>query len=82
MGHGVEHPPQSSFEVGGRVELHVCSPSGTSWPVIGGTLPLLNTQKFGLFSLGFPQIQFYKVTSNPFRTTDMIPNATYESFGP
>ena len=39
-GRGVEHPPQSSAEVQGRVELYFYSPSGPSWPVIGWTLPL------------------------------------------
>ena len=30
----------SVAEVEGRVELYICSPSGPSWTVIGGTLPL------------------------------------------
>jgi hypothetical protein len=34
-GRGVDHPPRSSAEVKERVELYLCSPSGTSWPVIG-----------------------------------------------
>jgi hypothetical protein len=34
-GRGVDHPPASSAEVEGRVELHVYSLSGPSWPVIG-----------------------------------------------
>ena len=36
----VDNPPPSSAEVGGRVELYICSPSGPSWPVIGRPLPL------------------------------------------
>ena len=34
-GRGVDHPPPSSAEVIGRVELYICSPSGPSWPVLG-----------------------------------------------
>ena len=33
-GHGVDHPPSSSAEVKGRVELYLCSPCGPSWPVL------------------------------------------------
>ena len=39
-GPGAYHPPPSSAEVEGRVELYICSPSGPSWPVLGWTLPL------------------------------------------
>ena len=39
-GRGVDHPPASSTEIEGRVELYICSPSGPSWPVLGRTLPL------------------------------------------
>ena len=31
----VDHPPTSSAEAEGRVELYICSPSGPSWPVVG-----------------------------------------------
>jgi len=32
---GVDHPPLSSAEVKGRVELYLHSPSGPSWAVTG-----------------------------------------------
>jgi len=34
LGCGVDHPPPSSAEVKGRVELYLCSPSGPSRPVL------------------------------------------------
>ena len=37
---GVDYPPPSSAEVTERVELHLYSPSGPSWPVLGCILPL------------------------------------------
>jgi hypothetical protein len=40
-GRGVDHPPLSSDEVKERVKLYLSSPSGSSWPVRGWTLPLL-----------------------------------------
>jgi len=30
-----DHPPPSGVEVKGRVELHLYSPFGPSWPVLG-----------------------------------------------
>ena len=39
-GRGADHPPPSSVEVEGRVELYICSPSGPSWSVLGRPLPL------------------------------------------
>ena len=32
---GFEHPTPPIAEVEGRVQLNICSPSGSSWPVIG-----------------------------------------------
>jgi hypothetical protein len=34
-GSDVDHPPPSSAEVEGRVQLYICSASGPSWPVKG-----------------------------------------------
>jgi len=35
LGHSIDHPPLSSAEVKGRVELHLYYCSGPSWPVLG-----------------------------------------------
>jgi len=34
-GRDADHPPLSSAKVNERVELHLYSPSGISWPVLG-----------------------------------------------
>jgi hypothetical protein len=43
-GRGVDHPPPSSVEVKERVELYLYSPSGSSRPVLGWTLPVTFTR--------------------------------------
>ena len=40
LGRGADPPPPSKCRGQERVELHLYSPSGPSWPVIAGTLPL------------------------------------------
>ena len=40
-GHGVDQPSPSSAEIKERVEVYLYSPSGSPWPVLGLTLPLL-----------------------------------------
>jgi hypothetical protein len=39
-GRGVDYPPLSSSEIKEREDLYLYDPSGTSWPVVGCTLPL------------------------------------------
>jgi len=46
QGSSVDHTPPSRADVKGRVELYMCSPSGTSWPVLEWTLLLLYLRKF------------------------------------
>ena len=45
---GVSHPPPSSAEVTGGVELYLYSPSGSLWPVIGDLL--IGTSRYWVFS--------------------------------
>ena len=46
---GVDHPPPSSNKVKERLQLHLYSPSGPLWPVLGWTLPLPLLFKFTAF---------------------------------
>jgi len=55
-GRGVDNPPQSNAEVEGRVELYICSHSGSSWIVLRSTLPL---------PLPLPYENSNRVPSNP-----------------
>jgi hypothetical protein len=50
LGHGLDHSPPSSAEIKERVELCLCSPSGSSWPVLGWTSPLMS-QCFGAYTM-------------------------------
>ena len=45
-GHGVNHPCPSSVEVKERVQLHLYSPSGPSFPVLGRNLSFTGTLWF------------------------------------
>jgi hypothetical protein len=45
-GCGVDHPPPSNAKVKERGEVHIYSPSGPLWPVLGRTLPLLLPKMF------------------------------------
>ena len=47
-GRGVNHRPPHSAEVKERAELYLYSPSGTSWPVLGGDL--FSTRLYGAFA--------------------------------
>ena len=46
-------PTPISAQVEGRVELYICSPSGSSWPVMGWPLPLTFYGYAVLFSISF-----------------------------
>jgi len=41
LGRGIDHPPPSCTKAKERVELYLYSTFGSSWPVTGWTLPLL-----------------------------------------
>ena len=56
-GRGVDHPPLSSAEVKERVELHLYSPYGPSWPVLGWPLPLT----FKLFPFHVNALSCYRI---------------------
>jgi hypothetical protein len=55
-GRGVDHPPSSSARVKERVELYLYSPSGSSWPVLGRTLPLPYLPHIFHFIIHYPPI--------------------------
>ena len=40
LGRGTDHPPLSNAKVKERIQLHLYSPSGPSWLVLGCNLPL------------------------------------------
>ena len=66
LGRGVDHPPPS-IEVNVRVELHLYSPFGPSWPVLGWTLPLIFHLHSGyvlVLVLNLINIDIYFVVSN------------------
>ena len=72
LGRGVYHPPPSSVEVEGRVELYICFPSGPSWPVLGRTLLVRYTmmQRLAINKHGFFLITTGKGFSNLARLSE------------
>jgi len=79
-GRDVDHPPPSSAEVKESVKLFLYSPSGSSWPVLGWTLPLVLHDKFK----SVPNIPFYRAfnlkvyrqLSREYFTSDAIYNGS------
>jgi hypothetical protein len=66
-GSGVDHhPPPPPAEVEGRVELYLYFPSGSSWPVLGRTLPFTfytqNSMSYTKFKIDGPGVV---LASNP-----------------
>jgi len=74
-GRDVDHPPPSSVQVKERVELYLFFPWGSSWPVLGWTVPLTEAL--------LPSDNAHHSSLRPFRLTagtatfDTIPVSTY-----
>jgi hypothetical protein len=60
-GRGADHPPPSKRRGHERVELHLYSPSGPQWPVIGRTFTFTFTEG------EFVQVLTSSTTSKTFR---------------
>ena len=58
-GRGVDHPLLSNAEVEERIELHLYSPSGPSWPVLGRPLSL---------PLPFTAVIYYRIFVTTYRS--------------
>ena len=55
-GRGVHHPPQSKGEVKERVNLNLYSSSGSSWPLLGWSLPLPFNYHLSLHATNQPRM--------------------------
>jgi len=81
-GRGVNHSPPSSAEVKERVELYLYSPSGSSWPVLGWTLPLPSPTRRQNLALGrrcsattvlcYPVVTPFKQVAMPFNYANAV----------
>jgi hypothetical protein len=67
-GCGVDHPPPSSAEFKERVELHIYSPFGPSWPVLVRPLPVHYSKKDVLTHRPFRFALFLPVVKDAPRT--------------
>jgi hypothetical protein len=66
LGRHIHHPHPSSAEVKKGVELYLYSPSESSWPVIGQTLPLtLNYSSFLRKSVYILNVHIMQLTVRP-----------------
>ena len=79
-GRGVDHPPQSSAEVKGRVELYLYSTSGPSWPVLGWTSLYFATWDIADLSFVCEFLKLLSVHSLTYRSDVNVP-ACRESTG-
>ena len=67
-GRGADHP--SSTEVEGRVELYICSPSGSSWPVLGRTFRKVQLEYLVMIDCVYEDKIWYSVKKYYFKISN------------